>query len=449
MKNKNISDSFSFKALENYSRSSSYFHQLYLEIIELSHSDKQARDKVDRALYGLVEGIYQALGKIVEMKADFSVSHYQKVADYSLSMAQSLGLDIKSQNVAYFAGLLHDIGKNHIPDEILYKPGKLTDSEWQVMSLHSEISWELLKKISILEDEAMIARNHHIKGYKGHGRIGDLSKILIMADAYDAMTNERVYRDPGRSAMSAEQARQEIARCLDNQFDQRLYQEAFLKWYQEGLPEPDRSVISITNRHPEIFDNFKTVADQLNLFDEIEEQFVDLLKQLVEKSDINKRGYNPFVPAIYAYHVALEYGLNRILANNVFRAALLGGLGQMFIRDQLSVKDGNKLADIIELRRFALNKGTEIFDLIPSFQELSKIIRFIYESWDGKSSVFGKKAKDIPVESRAVRTGVAFYFYQGDLDQLSEMSGKQLDPAMVIALKEYLSKEKGSRIIRP
>lgn len=112
------------------------------------------------------------------------------------------GLDTEKLDEISMAGLLHDIGKFKIPDEILLKPGKLTKEEFEVIKKHTVYGYEILNNFKILESTKRAALLHHEK-FDGSGypfgytadKIDDISAIITIADVYDAMTSKRCYRD--------------------------------------------------------------------------------------------------------------------------------------------------------------------------------------------------------------------------------------------------------------
>ena len=122
-------------------------------------------------------------------------------------------------------GLLHDIGKIGVPNEIINKPSKLTDSEYDIIKTHPVTGYNILSKIESRPNLALGARWHHErydgKGYPD-GKAGEdiclEARIIAVADTYDAMTSNRSYR----AAMPQEKVRQEIARCSGSQFDPRF-----------------------------------------------------------------------------------------------------------------------------------------------------------------------------------------------------------------------------------
>jgi HD-GYP domain-containing protein (c-di-GMP phosphodiesterase class II) len=123
------------------------------------------------------------------------------------------------------AATLHDVGKIAIPDNILLKPGRLTDEEFDIIKNHSVTGENILKPLPILDTERLIIRHHHErwdgKGYPD-GLYGSdipfLSRILTAVDSYDAMTNNRPYR----KAMEIEEALGELKRNIHRQFDEEI-----------------------------------------------------------------------------------------------------------------------------------------------------------------------------------------------------------------------------------
>lgn len=128
-------------------------------------------------------------------------NHHEKVAYLSYHLAETMGLDGEECTLAFAGGLLHDIGKLKIPNEILEKPGKLTDEEFNVMKEHAYYSWILLKDVTGFEQIAPWAALHHEKlngaGYPLHLSSNELSlgsRIMTVADIFSAITEDRPYR---------------------------------------------------------------------------------------------------------------------------------------------------------------------------------------------------------------------------------------------------------------
>lgn len=168
------------------------------------------------------ESTAKALAKAIEAKDTYTRGHCDRVTELSLKTAKCLGLSDEKLNKIKIAAILHDIGKIGIPEGILNKPGSLTPDEYSIVKKHPSIGCEILSDIEYLDDVRDIIYQHHErfdgKGYpQGLNGVNLLteSKILALADAFDAMTSERPYREP----FSVEKAIEEIKRNRGTQFD--------------------------------------------------------------------------------------------------------------------------------------------------------------------------------------------------------------------------------------
>ncbi len=166
-----------------------------------------------------------------------TAQHSRRVADHCLRMAQGL-LTADEQAVLEVAALLHDVGKIGVPDHILLKPESLTEDEWKLMSLHDQIGVEIVENLFASPELLSIIRYHHCF-FGGHSRtvscpVGEeiplAARILAIADSYDAMVADRVYRK-GRSHAEAVE---ELRRCRCSQFDPKLV-ERFVETYQPNV----------------------------------------------------------------------------------------------------------------------------------------------------------------------------------------------------------------------
>jgi len=194
-------------------------------------------------LFGLYQEQRQLAGQLVEANADleeanlsfatalvttldardqYTAGHSAAVAIYARDIAQRLGLAEEEIGKAHLAGLVHDIGKIGLPAGLLEKPGALTLDERREMQKHSEIGERILAKVASYEEIASIVRHHHERvdggGYPDGLADEDiplLSRIIAVADAYNAMTSDRPYRD----AMPSRVARLRLAQAVDTQFD--------------------------------------------------------------------------------------------------------------------------------------------------------------------------------------------------------------------------------------
>ena len=170
-----------------------------------------------------------ALTEVLDIRDAGTATHSQTVGRYSQTIARELGLSDELVERVRLAGILHDVGKIAVPDGVLNKPGPLDDDEFAQMKKHPEVG-ALIVDGADLKDVASWVIAHHERpdgrGYP-HGLAGDEipleARILAVADAYEAMTVDRVYR----RALPVEQAREELRRCAGSQFDPRVV-EVFL-----------------------------------------------------------------------------------------------------------------------------------------------------------------------------------------------------------------------------
>lgn len=148
--------------------------------------------------------------------------HGERLKHMTTAIGKKLMLKQKIMDDLELLAVLHDIGKIGVEDRVLNKPGKLTDEEWDLMKKHSEIGYIIVKSAPVFEHIADAVLHHHERwdgtGYPNALRGTEIpleSRILAVADAYDAMTNSRIYHE----AISMEAALIEIRRCAGTQFD--------------------------------------------------------------------------------------------------------------------------------------------------------------------------------------------------------------------------------------
>ena len=149
----------------------------------------------------LINEMTEAFAKVIDMKDKYTNGHSMRVAEYTAMLARELGYDEETVDKYYNIALLHDIGKIGVPPEVLNKPGKLTDEEFNVIKSHSSLGYNALKDISIMPELAVGAGCHHErpdgKGYP-RGLKGDeiprVAQIIAVADTFDAMYSDRPYR---------------------------------------------------------------------------------------------------------------------------------------------------------------------------------------------------------------------------------------------------------------
>lgn len=162
-----------------------------------------------------------AITRAVEAKDLYTKGHSERVAKYSEMIARKMGYSDDDAKTLYIIALMHDVGKIGIPDAIINKPGALTDEEFKIVKSHPVIGADILKEVDAFEKISEIALNHHErvdgKGYPNGltgNEISDEVAIVSVADAYDAMTSRRSYRD----IMGQAEVRAEIKKGIGTQF---------------------------------------------------------------------------------------------------------------------------------------------------------------------------------------------------------------------------------------
>jgi response regulator RpfG family c-di-GMP phosphodiesterase len=171
-----------------------------------SHNISAAFDNIclNQELIDTQSEIVEKLGEVIENRSKEAANHIKRVAEISYILAKSYGLSENEASIIKFASPMHDVGKIAISDDILLKPGKLTEEEFTQMKSHSKIGWGILNnsKRKILQASAKIAHDHHEK-WKGNGyprglkgeNISLYGRITAVADVFDALTQKRVYKE--------------------------------------------------------------------------------------------------------------------------------------------------------------------------------------------------------------------------------------------------------------
>ncbi len=149
----------------------------------------------------LFAGMVRALTSAIDAKDPYTCGHSDRVARVAVRIAQELGCDARQVDTVYLSGLLHDVGKIGIDDEVLRKPGKLTEAEYEHIKSHAEIGFKILNDIKQLDEVLPVVLHHHEqwdgRGYP-QGLAGEsiplLARIVAVADSFDAMGSDRPYR---------------------------------------------------------------------------------------------------------------------------------------------------------------------------------------------------------------------------------------------------------------
>lgn len=186
--------------------------------------------------------------KALDAKDKYTYGHSMRVTYFSMVVGKELGLDDQDMYDLQLSALFHDIGKIGTPDAVLNKPTRLTDDEFQIMKQHPSDSYEILKGFSVFERVAKFAKHHHER-YDGRGypdglkgeQIPLFSRIILIADTFDAMTSTRVYR----KGLPYETAYEELIEFSGSQFDPKLVRAFIEGMKKEQAKKEDKFYIPL------------------------------------------------------------------------------------------------------------------------------------------------------------------------------------------------------------
>lgn len=193
------------------------FHQYYESVQKLQQKVEEVKN--------LNHGFLTTMAAAIDARDHYTSGHSMRVAHWGREIARQIGLPPEKVEEVYFGGILHDIGKIGIEDEILNKQGKLTPEEYDKIKQHTVIGYEIVKKAGMFHELLPAIRSHHErfdgKGYPD-GLAGEeiplIARILAVSDSFDAMVADRPYR----KGLPLEVALQEIRRGAGTQFDPEL-----------------------------------------------------------------------------------------------------------------------------------------------------------------------------------------------------------------------------------
>jgi putative nucleotidyltransferase with HDIG domain len=210
---------------------------LYQEQRRLADDLQHVNERLERANLSFASALIATL----DARDRYTAGHSAAVAIYSRDIAQRMGLAEAQQQLVHLCGLVHDIGKIGLPAGLLEKPGALTLEERRLMETHPEIGECILAKVEDYAEIASIVRHHHER-FDGNGYpdglasddIPLLARVIAVADAYNAMTSDRPYRE----AMPSRVARLRLAQAVETQFDTSVV--AAFEAILAGAPEAYR-----------------------------------------------------------------------------------------------------------------------------------------------------------------------------------------------------------------
>jgi len=202
--------------------------------IELQHAEEETK-RYSQKLHELIEDITKAIALTTELRDPYTSGHQQRVTRLACAIAKEMGLNEEVIEEIRVAGSLHDIGKMHIPSEILTKPGKLSKIEFDMIKTHPKAGYDILKTIEFPWPIAPIVLQHHERtdgsGYPSGLSAKDIfleARILAVADVVEAMASHRPYRP----AQGLDKALEEISQKRGGLYDPEVV-DACLKLFTE------------------------------------------------------------------------------------------------------------------------------------------------------------------------------------------------------------------------
>ena len=209
----------------------------FMDITERKHAEEELRQTLKR-LQKTIEGTISAVVAIVEARDPYTAGHQQRVAKLACAIAQEIRLPKKRVEAIRMAALIHDVGKIHIPAEILSKPGRLTETEFSLVKAHPQVAYDILKTVEFPWPVCQDVLQHHER-LDGSGYPQGLSgkdillgaRILAVADVVEAISSHRPYRP----SLGIDKALEEIAQNKDILYDSKVVDACLRLFHEKGF----------------------------------------------------------------------------------------------------------------------------------------------------------------------------------------------------------------------
>ncbi len=210
------------------------FRGILIDMTDIKGMERELQNSLDK-LRGTIESVVQAMALTVEAKDPYTAGHQRKVAALAQAIAREMDLPLDRVEGLRMAGMIHDLGKISVPSEILSKPNRLTDLEYQLIKVHSQAGYDILKEIDFPWPIAQMVLQHHERldgsGYPTGLKAQDILlevRILMVADVVEAMASHRPYRP----AEGIEKALEEISQGQGRLYDSEVV-EACVRLFRE------------------------------------------------------------------------------------------------------------------------------------------------------------------------------------------------------------------------
>ncbi len=205
-----------------------------IQTLRTRHAQERSAERLQRSM----EATVQAVASTVEMRDPYTAGHQRRVAELATAIARDMGLAQDHVRSVYLAGVVHDLGKIHVPAEILSKPGKLSVLEFELIKTHPQTAYDILKGVDFPWPIAQIVFQHHERidgsgyprGLKGEEILLE-ARILMVADVVEAMASHRPYRP----ALGNELALQEISANAGKYYDADVVRSCVGLFHEKGF----------------------------------------------------------------------------------------------------------------------------------------------------------------------------------------------------------------------
>jgi len=209
-----------------------YEDRLHEEVARQTRKANERSEQISEMSLQMI----QTLANAIDAKDTYTKEHSYRVSKYSVCLARALGWSEKRIDQLRYDAMVHDIGKIGIPDQVLNKRGRLTEEEFELIKSHTIMGYQIFENATAFPTAKLVVRHHHER-YDGTGypdkkageEIPENARIVGIADAFDAMSTDRVYR----KALPFEKIREELINGSGTQFDPN-YVEIFIKLLDEG-----------------------------------------------------------------------------------------------------------------------------------------------------------------------------------------------------------------------
>lgn len=366
-----------------------------------------------------------------ELKLEMAPQHTINVRKYSLAFAQEMGLSLQVQRQVSFGAALHDIGKTHLPDNLLKKPGGFTPDEKNLARTHSVSGAEIVGRVPIFqgaEDEIVLFHHEDWDG-RGYpqGLKGDMipltAQIVHVADAFDVKTNkdQRAYLNNG--PFTPDEALTKFMGESGEAFSPAVISDGLLPYVEKGCPEPKWDGLSFMARVRDEID-IRNLESVKHFIEDMYLGLPQMMLTMLDSSDgHNLRGCNPYPFGYYGVEFAKAMGFPKTMWRDIYLHGLMESVPDMWLPEEAITG--------LEIKKFCHGKQRDMFAFLPGFESVLAINMDYYENYHGENGLLGLKGRQISPLAAMLRVP-AVYVQCGE-SALHEFREKQiiLDPELV------------------